>query len=427
LYLGYQKETFYGVIEEMPAMLGELKDYVSDSLGLQRDYFNHVLLSFHSDGHNGHIETHRDLAHSAEEDGDHEGKAIIAMLNLMETRTMVFTDPAAPASFNMKTLQPDIIHTVEFGHGDMIALKPPLNQQVKHGIPQDKTTGWRCSIVLRQVTKNWVNVTDGYYKVNGDQLRIKNIKDSDGKPSEFIRQPPVSSFLNVVPLAPFEPTVWPPPLLPADDARALLMTTLGVKPWEWGPQYAAPGFSRRAGLPWWRIACDRQYIGWLLQSARSHPPCWAEFQKYLHDIMDSELYHSLDESFGTDNEKFNYIRDSLQADNLYIRSVPTKIRRTMEVDKMPDDEFVTLGKEELGGRTFDAIINMDTDGAVLFAEYVRRKVATPMNTPRTSEGLSSSSSRPSDTAAGDVPVLPALPAAAPKSAPAPKRVKKAGK
>ena len=69
----------------------------------------------------------------------------------------------------------------------MIALEPPLNQEVKDSIPQDKTSGWRCSIVLRQVTKNWVNVDQGYFKVNGDQLLIKNIKDARGDPLEFVR------------------------------------------------------------------------------------------------------------------------------------------------------------------------------------------------------------------------------------------------
>ena len=93
LYNGYQKENFYGVIDVMPDLLRELKDYVCVALNLPCSYFNHMLLSFCSDGHNGHIETHRDVAHSLEEQGQHEGSAYIVMLNLMEARTTVFTDP----------------------------------------------------------------------------------------------------------------------------------------------------------------------------------------------------------------------------------------------------------------------------------------------------------------------------------------------
>ena len=83
--------------------------------------------------------------------------------------------------------------------------------------------------------------------------------------------------------------------------------------------------------------------------------------------MDSELYHSLDNSFGTDDQKFNYIRDSLQADNIYFCSLPTKTRRVMQVDEMPGDEFATFGiVEELGGRTFDAILKMEWTLTVQF-------------------------------------------------------------
>lgn len=386
----------------MPELL-ELVAHVCQALGLPEGYFNHALLSFHSDGHNGHIETHRDLAHSAEEESDHEGKAVIAMLNVMQERTMIFADPAAPASISMKTLQPDIIHAVPFGHGHLIALKPPLNQQVKHGIPQDKTTGWRCSVVLRRVTKHWVNPTTGYYKVNGDRLLIKNVKDSEGNPSEFIRQLPLDAFLNVVPETPFEPTICPPPILAVDAVRELVMTEAGLKSWDWGPQYKAPGFSQRAGLPWWRIAFDRQYISWLTRSAHTHPAGWLQLQKYLQSIMDSALFRSLDQSFATDDEKFNYVRDSLQAENLYIRSVPTKIRRTVDATTLPDDEFEALGQEEFGGRTFDTLLSMDKDGAMLFAQYVQRKVATPMNTPRKSSSSGDSSPLLASAAVPPVP------------------------
>ena len=35
---------------------------------------------------------------------------------------------------------------------------------------------------------------------------------------------------------------------------------------------ASPGFSQRAGLPWWRIVFDRQYVDWLERHALSTPP-----------------------------------------------------------------------------------------------------------------------------------------------------------
>ncbi len=78
----------------------------------------------------------------------------------------------------------------------------------------------------------------------------------------------------------------------------------------------------------------------------------------------------------------------MQADNVYIRSVPTKIRRTLDVVALPDDEFEQLDTEEFGGRLFKSLLDMDRDGAVMFADYVRRKMSTPMNTPRNSSGSS---------------------------------------
>jgi len=276
---------------------------------------------------------------------------------------------------------------------------------VKHGIPQDKTTGWRCSIVLRRVTKNWVNPDAGYYTVNGDKLLIRNVKDASGAPSVFVRQPSLSSFVAT---KHYSPTVWPPPVLSPELVRELFLTELGMKEWDWGSEYKTPGFSEYYGQYWWRIAQNRSYLRHIGRHCVTFPKGWVEFQGYMASIESSTTFQGLRNSFETTDEIYSYLKDSMMPEPIVLSAKKRHVRLSdVDIAAASEDDLQMLGREEFGGRTFDALLNMDQDGAILFAEYVRRKVATPMNTPRTSEG-SSSSSRPSSAAAAAVPVLPAL-------------------
>ena len=183
LYWWRQAIEDYGRVEAMPKVLREVIDCYS---AMDKESYNHAMLTLHIDGSCG-IPEHQDKAFSKDSKGQVENGSAIRDFSFGCTRSFVISHQLKKDTF-------EEVAKFTMEHNSTLLLPGFVNAKLFHAVPLQEGCGPRVSLVLRRVDKKFVHPTENKMRThNGEWTDL--VKGGKAKtPVELRRQDIASQF-----------------------------------------------------------------------------------------------------------------------------------------------------------------------------------------------------------------------------------------